>query len=52
MCYEFELEYLQHRVAEARKAMQEAKKQMKMPAAPATPVAPETAVEEREPVPA
>ena len=54
MCYEFDLEYWQYRLEDARNAMQEAEQQMKKPkpAAPATPGTPETAVEEREPVPA
>jgi hypothetical protein len=53
MCWEYDVEYLQARAEEARRAMKEAEaklKQAKAPAAPAQPEAVEPGV--KEPVPA
>jgi hypothetical protein len=53
MCYAHEQEYWLRRAEEIRREMQKAEERLKQPApAPVKPVAPETGVEQPEPVPA
>ncbi len=54
MCYEYESEYWMRRAEEVRREMKKAEERLQQPktAVPAKRAAPETGIEEREPVPA
>ncbi len=52
MCWEYDVEYLQRRAEETRRAMREAEEKLKQAKQPAAPAAPAAEPGRQEPVPA